>query len=36
MGNSMFAMGVIASIHVHMMEGGGSNFGHFGVYILIE
>ena len=28
--------GVIASIHVHMMGGGGSNFGHFGVYVLIE
>ena len=38
MGNSTYAMGggVIASNHVRMISGKGSDFCHFGVYVLIE
>ena len=36
MGKSMYAMGVIATVHVRTMGGEGSNVCHFGAYVRIE
>ena len=35
-GKSTFAIGDAPSVHLHTMGGGGSNFRHFGVYVLIK